>query len=143
MRSARGIASNKIPSLGEDVLLMQPVSDDVLLAGMASGDPEASAGFVRRYQARVYGLALTILGDPAAAEEVAQETFLRAWKNADSFDPRRGRVATWLLTIARNLAVDAIRLRRAQPFDPLTLVALCERAVNEESDDPFIAADES
>jgi len=123
---------------------MRSVSDEALLAGMSSGDPEASAGFVRRYQARVFGLALTILGDPAAAEEVAQETFLRAWQHAESFDPRRGRVATWLLTIARNLAVDAIRMRRAEPLDPLTLVALCEQAGNEESDDePLIAADES
>jgi len=122
---------------------MRSVSDESLLAGMSSGDPEASAGFVRRYQARVFGLALAILGDPAAAEEVAQETFLRAWQHADSFDPRRGRVATWLLTIARNLAVDAIRLRRAEPFDPLTLVALCEQAGDEDGDELLIAADES
>ncbi|MGH2729240.1 MAG: RNA polymerase sigma factor [Actinomycetota bacterium] len=123
---------------------MRSVSDEALLAGMSSGDPEASAGFVRRYQARVFGLALAILGDPAAAEEVAQETFLRAWQHADSFDPRRGRVATWLLTIARNLAVDAIRLRRAEPLDPLTLVALCEQqAGNEHDDELLIAADES
>lgn len=89
---------------------------------MASGDADAAAAFVRRYQARVYGLALTVVGDPATAEEVAQETFLRIWRNAVVYDARRGRVATWVLTIARNLAVDALRARRERPIDPHRLV---------------------
>lgn len=52
------------------------------------------------------------------AEDVAQETFVRAWKHARTFDPRRGRVATWLLAIARNLAIDVIRMRSTEPLDP-------------------------
>lgn len=122
---------------------MWPLSDEALLAGMSSGDPDAAAAFVRRYQARVFGLAFSILGDRAAAEEVAQETFLRAWRHGASYDARRGRVSTWLLTIARNLAVDARRLRRAQPLDPRTLIALCERADGDDADDPHVAADET
>ena len=94
------------------------LSDEALLAGLAAGDGEAAAAFVRRYQGRVYGLALTIVRDPGTAQDVAQETFVRVWRNAASFDARRGRVATWLLTIARNVAVDAARLRGAQPMDP-------------------------
>jgi RNA polymerase sigma factor (sigma-70 family) len=97
------------------------VSDEALLAGLAAGDAEAAAAFVRRFQGRVYGLALTIVRDPATAEDVAQETFVRVWRNADSFDPRRGRVAPWLLTVARNLAIDAARLRRSDPVDPEVL----------------------
>jgi RNA polymerase sigma factor (sigma-70 family) len=97
---------------------MWSLSDESLLAGLASGAPKPAAAFVRRFQARVYGLALTIVGDPRCAEEVAQETFIRAWRHAAVHDPVRGRVSTWLLTIARNLAVDARRVRRAMPIDP-------------------------
>jgi RNA polymerase sigma factor (sigma-70 family) len=99
------------------------VLDESLLAAMASGDADAAAAFVRRYQARVYGLALTVVGDPASAEEVAQETFLRIWRNAVVYDVRRGRVATWVLTITRNLAIDALRVRRERPIDPHELVS--------------------
>jgi RNA polymerase sigma factor (sigma-70 family) len=88
--------------------------DDALLAGFASKDPEMTAAFVRRFQGRVYGLALTVLKEPALAEEVAQETFERAWRHADAYDSRKGRVDTWLLTIARNLAIDTRRVRRRE-----------------------------
>ncbi|MBV9534852.1 MAG: sigma-70 family RNA polymerase sigma factor [Solirubrobacterales bacterium] len=99
------------------------VSDEALLAGFATGDPEAAAGFVRRFQSRVYGLAVTILGDSTAGEEVAQDTFVRAWRHASSYDARRGSVSAWLLTIARNLALDRARLKRWQPVDPDVLVS--------------------
>jgi RNA polymerase sigma factor (sigma-70 family) len=57
-------------------------------------------------RARVFGVVSTIVRDPGTAEDVAQETFVRAWRHAGTYDPRRGRVATWLLTIARNAALD-------------------------------------
>jgi RNA polymerase sigma factor (sigma-70 family) len=94
------------------------LSDEALLAGLAAGETQAAATLVRRYQARVYGLVITIVRDPGTAEDVAQETFVRAWRNAGTYDARRGRVVTWLLTIARNAAVDAIRVRRPEPLDP-------------------------
>jgi RNA polymerase sigma factor (sigma-70 family) len=94
------------------------VSDEALLAGMAAGDADAAATFVRRYQARVYGLALTVVGTPALAEEVAQEAFVRAWRHAGGYDPRRGRASTWLLTITRNMAIDVLRMRRDLPVEP-------------------------
>src|SRR6266511_3261301 len=103
---------------------MWSLSDESLLAGLASGEPEPAAAFVRRFQARVYGLALTIVGDPQAAEEVAQETFIRAWRYAAAHDPMRGRVSTWLLTIARSVAVDARRVRPATPIDPDVILAM-------------------
>jgi RNA polymerase sigma-70 factor (ECF subfamily) len=113
------------------------VSDEALLAGLASGDRDAAAGFVRRFQSRVYGLAVTILGDPAAAEDVAQETFVRAWRHGSSYDARRGAVSTWLLTIARNLAIDRARLARSQPVDPDVLAAQLESPASaSEADDP-------
>jgi len=105
-------------------MAMQPHSDDVLLAGFGVGDPAATATFVRRYQARVYGLAHSVLNDRALAEDVAQEVFLRAWRHAGSYDPRKGSVPTWLLTITRNAAVDAMRLRRPEPVDPAVVAHL-------------------
>ena len=99
------------------------LSDEALLAGLAAGQTDAAAAFVRRYQARVYGLVITIVRDPGTAEDVAQETFVRAWRNAGGYDPRRGRVATWLLTIARNAAIDAMRARRPEPLDPAMIAA--------------------
>jgi RNA polymerase sigma factor (sigma-70 family) len=102
---------------------MDGLSDEALLAGLGSGDPGAAAAFVRRYQARVYGLALTMLHDPGLAEDVAQETFVRAWRFAATYDARRARVATWLLTIARNAALDRARMRSATPLDPDALMA--------------------
>jgi RNA polymerase sigma factor (sigma-70 family) len=98
--------------------------DEALLAGMAAGDAQAAAAFVRRYQARVYGLALTVVGVPAVAEEVAQEAFVRAWRFAGGYDPRRGAVATWLLTITRNAAVDVLRVTRDYPYRPDALLAV-------------------
>jgi RNA polymerase sigma-70 factor (ECF subfamily) len=100
------------------------LSDDALLAGLTFGDPEAGRVFVGRFQSRVYGLALTVLRDPVLAEDIAQEAFLRAWKHGQSYDPRRGTVAAWLLRITRNLAIDALRLRRAEVMDPDVLAAV-------------------
>jgi RNA polymerase sigma factor (sigma-70 family) len=100
------------------------LSDETLLAGMAGGDQGAASTFVRRYQARVYGLALTIVGTPAAAEEVSQEVFLKAWRSAATYDARRGRVSTWLLTITHHAAVDAVRYRHEEPMEADQLMAL-------------------
>ena len=94
------------------------VSDEALLAGIAVGDDEAGLIFVRRYQRRLYGLAVGIVGDAGDAEDVAQEAFLRIFRHAQVFDVRRGAVSTWALTITRNLAIDATRVRRGVPTDP-------------------------
>ncbi len=122
---------------------MWSLSDESLLAGLASGEPEPAAAFVRRFQARVYGLALTIVGDPQCAEEVAQETFIRAWRYAAAHDPVRGRVSTWLLTIARNLAVDARRVRPATPIDPDVILAMPIPSPEAGPEERGLAAEES
>jgi RNA polymerase sigma factor (sigma-70 family) len=98
-------------------------SDEALLAGYATGDPRTAATFVRRFQGRVYGLALTIVRQPAIAEEVAQETFVRVFRHAGNYDARKGRVSTWLLSIARNLAIDVTRMKRLDPVDPEIIAA--------------------
>ena len=103
---------------------MWSVTDEALLAGMAAGDVDAAAAFVGRFRRRAFGLALTIVGEPRAAEDVAQEAMLRAWRHGAAYDPRRGSVTTWLLAITRNLAVDAMRVRRPLVVDPDTVAAL-------------------
>src|SRR5918996_677418 len=97
---------------------MWPLSDEALVTGLALGDSEAATAFVRRFQARVFGLAVTMVGDRAVAEEIAQEAFTRAWRHAAAYDARRGRVATWLLSITRNLSIDHLRAKRTEPLDP-------------------------
>jgi RNA polymerase sigma-70 factor (ECF subfamily) len=104
------------------------LTDEALVAGMAAGDAQAATGFVRRFQAKVYGLALSIVGLPATAEDVAQEAFTRAWRFAGGYDARRGGVASWLLTITRNAAIDAVRLRRDRPYEPDVLLAMLTNA---------------
>jgi RNA polymerase sigma factor (sigma-70 family) len=104
-------------------------SDEALLAGMASGDEASTVAFVRRYQRRVFGLAVGILVDRGAAEDVAQEALFRAWRHAPVFDTRRGSVENWVLTITRNLSIDALRKRRSTPTDPDELVALARASM--------------
>jgi len=94
------------------------LSDEDLLAGMAVGEQAAAVAFVRRYQRRVFGLAYSMTSDAGVAEEVAQEALIRVWRHAPVFDPRRGTVTSWVLTITRNLTIDALRMRRAVPTDP-------------------------
>ena len=88
---------------------MWNASDEALVAGLAAGDRDAALVFVRRFQARVFGLALSITHNRSSAEEAAQDTFVKAWRYAASYDARRGPVAAWLLTIARNAALDHAR----------------------------------
>jgi RNA polymerase sigma factor (sigma-70 family) len=93
-------------------------TDEALLAGMAMGEQAAAVEFVRRYQRRVFGLAYAMTSDPGLAEEMAQESLIKVWRHAPVFDPRRGSVTSWVLTITRNLTIDALRMRRAIPTDP-------------------------
>src|SRR5687768_15668314 len=95
---------------------------------MAGGDPWALVAFMHRWEPRVYGLALRVVGDPGLAEEVTQDAFVRVWRRAATFDPERGQVASWLLTITRNLAIDAWRLRRDPPIDPELVATFADSA---------------
>lgn len=104
--------------------------DAALLAAFAVGDESTSAAFVRRFQGKVYGLALSIIRDTAIAEDISQEVFVRAWRAAQSYDPRRGTVLTWLLTITRNAAIDVMRARRLIPAEDEILDHLLHATVD-------------
>ncbi len=104
-------------------------SDEALLSGLAGGVWGAGRALVRRHQHRVYGLALSIVRDPNRAEEIAHETFIRAWRDAGAHKPERASESTWLLTITRDLAHASHRRRRARPADDAaTLISAGERA---------------
>jgi RNA polymerase sigma factor (sigma-70 family) len=107
------------------------MEDDALLAGLGAGGHEVGLAFVRRFQRHVFGVALAVVGDPGLAEDVAQQTFERAWRRADRFDASRGSVRTWLTTIAHNLAIDAVRTRKPTPVDPTDLIRLLGTANDE------------
>lgn len=106
--------SVRLPQL---YLAGEGTSDSLLLAGFRAKDPQLAEAFVRRFQRAVFGIALNMVGDPGLAEDIAQQAFEHAWRRADSFDGRRGSVRTWLMRIAHNLAVDAVRIRRAVPMN--------------------------
>src|SRR5438046_5607721 len=67
-----------------------------------------------RYSSIVYAVALRVLGDTGAAEDVLQEVFLQLWRNPGAFDSSRGNLGQWLAVIARNRAIDGLRKRRPE-----------------------------
>ncbi len=101
---------------------LDDLPDEALLEGFGAGDPELATAFVRKFQAKVFGIARHVLGDPRIAEDVAQATFERAWQHARTYDPRRGSVGTWIGTIARNLAIDTARVWPPVPMDVADLL---------------------
>jgi RNA polymerase sigma-70 factor, ECF subfamily len=67
------------------------------------------------HAAELYGFAVRSLADPGLAEEAVQETFLRAWRAGERFDPQIGSLRTWLFAILRNVVIDLGRARAARP----------------------------
>jgi RNA polymerase sigma-70 factor, ECF subfamily len=89
-------------------------SDATLLSSIRSGDERAMAELYDRYSSIVYSVALRVLGDTAAAEDIVQEVFMQLWRSPDAFDASRGSLPGWLAVIARNRAIDSLRKRRPE-----------------------------
>jgi RNA polymerase sigma-70 factor (ECF subfamily) len=93
--------------------------DDAALATRArEGDEEAVEALVRAHLTSVHRLALRLAGDAGAAEDIAQEAFVKAWRNLKKYDPAKP-FLPWLLAIARNAALDYLRKKKAVPFSAL------------------------
>jgi len=90
------------------------VSDGALLSAVRSGDEGAMAALYDRYSSVVYSVALRVLSDTAAAEDVLQEVFMQLWRNPARFDASRGALAPWLAVITRNRAIDILRKRHPE-----------------------------
>jgi RNA polymerase sigma-70 factor (ECF subfamily) len=100
------IALRGVPGLDRDR------TDRETMDRLANGDLGALDGLYEQYGAMAFSIALRITGDRTAAEDVVQEAFLGAWRNAARYVDARGTVRTWLLSIVHHRAIDAIRRRR-------------------------------
>ena len=87
-------------------------ADRAVLIRLADGELDALEHLYDRYKTMAYSIAYRITNDPTLAEDVVQEAFLGAWRNAARYIEGRGSVKTWLLSIVHHRAIDAIRRRR-------------------------------
>ncbi len=96
----------------------QSLTDATVIARICSGDEGAMAVLYDRYARIVYSVALRVLAETSAAEDVLQEVFLQLWRNPQAFDASRGSLMAWLAVIARHRAID--HLRRQHPHEEAT-----------------------
>ncbi len=119
----------------------QGLLDEELVARLSYRDMKAFEALYGRYGDLVFSVALRVLGDTHLAEDVAQEVFLRLWRRPERFLAERGRFVTWLMSVARNRAVDEVR-RRGRRFRHETAAPPAEwrHAATGDSDDAALAA---
>jgi RNA polymerase sigma-70 factor (ECF subfamily) len=91
---------------------MSSIPTTALVPAIARGDVSAFEALYDRYASTIYAVLLRILGNPDDAQEVLQETFVKAWTNAKTFDEVRGSEVAWLISIARSRGIDRLRSRR-------------------------------
>jgi len=91
--------------------------DEELLGRVAKGDPAAIQAMVARKLPRILNLAARLLGDPIEAEDVAQETMLRVWKQSAKWKPGQAKFDTWIYRVGLNLCYDRLRRRRETPVE--------------------------
>jgi RNA polymerase sigma-70 factor (ECF subfamily) len=100
-----------LSALGYAVLqvVLRAKADAELAARLKARDPHAMADLYDRYGRLAYSLIHRVIRDAAVAEDLVQETFLRVWNRVQSFDSERGALGAWILTVARNRAIDYLR----------------------------------
>ena len=89
-------------------------NDSELVALLRERPAAGIAALYDRYGRLVFSLALRIVGDRGAAEEITQDVFLRSWRSLDRYQPSQGSLVSWLLSIAHNRAIDELRSRRGK-----------------------------
>jgi RNA polymerase sigma-70 factor, ECF subfamily len=98
-----------------------PPAIEALLERIQAGDEQALLTLHAQYINLVFSVAYRVVNDQMAAEEIAQDTFMRVWEKAAAYDANKGEFVTWLLTITRRLAIDAVRKHQRREPDPFTL----------------------
>ncbi len=99
---------------------MQHDDEKALLERVARKDSRAFEAIYERYGRSIYSVAMGMLRDAAAAEEVTQDVLLSLWRTAAAFDPKKSAARTWILSMAHHKAVDAVRRRRVRAAEPLS-----------------------
>ena len=94
--------------------LQDPARDASLVAAISLGDQQAMGRLYNLYSSLVYSVALRVLGDTGAAEDILQEVFIQLWRNPTAFNSSRGSLPAWLAVITRNRAIDFLRKRRPE-----------------------------
>ncbi len=102
---------------------MSEESDETLLKRLAAGEERAARFLLARYLPRVLALAQRMLGSRSEAEDVAQEVFLRIWKQAARWQPGGARFSTWVRRVTSNLCIDRLRVRKSAPLEDAALIA--------------------
>jgi RNA polymerase sigma-70 factor (ECF subfamily) len=116
-------------------------SEQELMRELAAGDERAIRIVYSRFGRSVYSLALRLLGSAEAAEELTQDVFLAAWRKGSRFDSTRGRLSTWLMAIAHNLAVDRLRHERGAGRPTLVLVEEVPESAATDEEGPVLDRD--
>jgi RNA polymerase sigma-70 factor (ECF subfamily) len=118
-------------------------SDEELIAAYLAGEETAFSELTRRRLSEVYSFSLRLVGDTAAAEDISQEAFIKAWKSLQKYDARTSKFKTWMLRIVRNTAIDYLRKKKNIPlsaFDTESSNVLAETAAADEELAPEMLA---
>ena len=112
-----GVIDYIVPLISERADL----DEQLLVERLKSRDEQALSDAYALYSRPVFGFLMRFIGDRPSAEDVQQQVFLEVWQKAHNFDPARGSLLSWIMTIARSRAVDSHRRRVPDPHDPHSL----------------------
>jgi RNA polymerase sigma-70 factor (ECF subfamily) len=114
----------------------EELEDGQLLGYIADKDRAALEALYTRYSGPVYSLAMHLLRDPGASEEVTQDTFFNVWRRGGSYKSNRGSVTAWLFSITHHRTIDELRKRRRDQTRVQHGVDMNQRPTEDRSDDP-------
>lgn len=127
---------NPTPSIASAIALLPPLplpneqplesaTDARLVASIVAGDQQAFGLLYQRHRAAAFALAYSMLRDASTAEDLVHDAFLRAWSSAATYQPQRGSLRSWLLTIVRNAVIDYLRSRALATRPDMARAQLC------------------